>query len=494
MQLEKAKISELDDNNKTKDELPVQFNPTSLSLKVTNKIEGGETVGRQIRQYIGSSSTSLTFDLIFDTADEGTTDEPRSVREKTEIVERFLKPKGKEQKKFVAPRVRFEWNELIFDGVIDGLTIDLDHFAANGTPLRAKISVTIQEQNRDLELLQSGPGANSKSNAATPGRASAGGLGFGASAGIGLSASAGIGFGASASVGFSASASVGVALGGESAADFAARVGVDPAAWRGLDLGAESSLSLSAGVEIGFDAGLSMSAGLGVTVGVEAGVSISPEASFGLEASAGVSAVAGVGVGVELASGFALSSAGGVGAAIESVQNAKNRAAEERARQAFKAPPKALPAASASLNQATNAPARGGVPSSSLPTPAAQVPALEQVRTPLKSTGIPSLSAQQAVPPAPRPVRADVRANSFGFGVPLRRTVGEAADLRADSIRGGVALKSRISGGEPPISDDPTTPHWVALPARDVGRKSSDKIQQKFRPARPCGCAGRCKH
>ncbi|HKP86441.1 MAG TPA: hypothetical protein VJZ26_10105 [Blastocatellia bacterium] len=488
MQLQKATIAELDDSNKPKDEFPVQFNPTSLSLNVTNRIEGGQAVGRQVRQYIGSSSTTLTFDLIFDTADEGTTDSPRSVREKTEMVERFLRPKGKDEKKFVAPRVRFHWNELVFDGVVDALTISLDHFAANGAPLRAKITVTIKEQNRDLELLVSGPGANRKSNAATPGLSSAGGIGGG------FSASAGIGFGASASIGFSASANVGVALGGESAADFAARVGVDPAAWRGLDLGGESSLSLSAGAEIGFDAGLSASAGLGVTVGIEAGVSASVEASFGLEASAGVSAVTGVGVGAGLAAGFALSSAGGVSAALEATQDIKNQSAEQQARQAFNAPPRALLSASASSNQAASLPARSSASSNTSLAPSAQPAASTQGRAPLKSAGIPSPSAQQAAAPAPRPPRADQRASSFGFGVPLRSTVGEAADLRASSVQGGVALKSRVSPGEPPMTSDPTRPHWVALPERDRGRNAADKVQQVFRPSRLCGCAGRCKH
>lgn len=288
MQLQKATVAELDERNNPKDELDVQFNPTSLKLQVTNTIVNGKTVGQQARQYIGSSSTTLTLDLIFDTADEGTTDNPRSVRQKTAMVERFLRPKGTDKKTFLAPRVRFHWDELVFDGVVDSLTIDLDHFAANGAPLRAKLSLAIKEQNRDLELLASDKSAT-------------GGL----SGGIGGGASAGLGF--SASVGLGASASIGVALEGESSAEFAARVGVDPAAWRGLQIGGESSISLSAGVEVGFDTNLNASAGLGVTLGVEAGASASLEAAFGLEASASMNAVAGVGVGAELASGIALS-------------------------------------------------------------------------------------------------------------------------------------------------------------------------------------------
>ncbi|HJQ69632.1 MAG TPA: hypothetical protein VKA70_11705 [Blastocatellia bacterium] len=486
MQLEKAKIAELDDQNRVKGEFPVQFNPTSLRLQITNAIEGGNSAGRQVRQYIGSSSTTLTLDLIFDTADEGTTDNPLSVREKTKQIERFLQPKGKENGKFVAPRIRFRWNDLTFDGLVDSLTIDLDYFAANGAPLRAKVTLAIKEQNRDLELLISGPGANRQANVPAPGRSSAAGLGGG------IGASAGLGFSASASLGFSASASVGVALGGESAAEFSARVGLDPAAWRGLDFGGESSLSFSAGVEIGFDAGISASAGLGVTVGLEAGISSSLEASFGLEASAGLNAVSGVGVGAGLASGFALSAAGGVSAAIESVQQIKNQTAESQARQAFKAPQKSLPATSAAT-PTTGAQATVAAPN--ITSAASRQPAAPaQSRTPLSLSGAPSQSAQQSAPPAPRPVVADPRASSFGFGVPLRQALGEAAKSRGSSIRGQVAIRSKIASGDPPMTADPTKPPWVALPARDRARNAADKIQKKTRPARPCGCSSRCKH
>jgi hypothetical protein len=264
-----------------------------------------------------------------------------------------------------------------------------------------------------------------------------------------------------------------------------------------LELGGESSLSLSAGAEIGFSAGLNASAGLGVTVGLEAGVSASTGASFGLEASAGLSAVAGVGVGAELASGFALSAGGGVSAAIESVQTVKNYAAEQQTREAFNAPPKPSPGGPITQGASSSvAPIAQGAPSSAAPIARGAAPPMqpappEQNRQPLKNTGLPSISAQQAVGPAPRPPRADSRASSFGFGAPLRPTVGAAADERANSINGAVAVKSKFASGEPPMTDDPTTPPWVALPARDRSRKVADKIN---RPPRPCGCGGKCKH
>jgi hypothetical protein len=264
-------------------------------------------------------------------------------------------------------------------------------------------------------------------------------------------------------------------------------VGLDPAAWRGLQLDGESSLSLSAGVEVGFDASLSASAGLGVTLGVEAGASVSLEASFGLEVSAGINAVAGIGA--DLAAGFALSSAGGVSAALESVSAARSQAAEQQARAAFKAPEKPLPPAGSQMKETSSAQAATTVASAT----GAQPKPPAQKHTPLKSSGLPTVSAQQDAPAAPRVPRADPRSSSFGFGVPLRSTVGEAADRRAESIRGDVAVKSKTTSGDPPSTSDPTTPPWVALPSSNLSRQAADKRQRRFRPARPCGCSS-CKH
>ena len=448
MQLQKATIAELDESNTERDPFPVQFNPTTLRLTLNNRVEGNQSQGRQVRQFVGPSSTTLALDLIFDTADEGSSESPRSVREKTRKLERFLVPRGSGQQENAPPRLRFTWGDLIMDGVVDSLTIDFDHFAANGAPLRAKVTLSIQGQDRDRELQAQ---ADSRANAAAPGISISGGLG------IGLGASVGI------------SASVGVALGGESGAEFAARVGVDSAAWRGLELGGESSLSLSAGAEIGFSAGLNASAGLGVTLGAEAGANASPEASFGLAANPGVNAVAGVGVGNQLASGFALSSAGGVTSALESVQNAKNQTAANQSREAFQAPAKALPVT-------------------------AQPKPPEQKRTPLKNSGLPSVSAQQSASAAPPPPRADARASSFGSGVPLRPTISAAGDQRSNSLQGGAPVKAKIASGEPPVTNDPTTPAWEALPARNRARKVADQVQTQRRPARPCGCSGGCQH
>lgn len=452
MELQKAKITPLGANDEAGESFDVQFNPTSLRLTLTNKASGGTTSRNPVRQIVGPSETTLALDLIFDSADEGTSANPVSVRERTGRLESFLFPRNNEE--HAPPRLRFEWGDMIIDGTVDSLTVDFDHFAANGAPLRAKVSLSIKGQDRQRELQPIQPGA--RKDAPPPGAPSNSGPGGGGNG--------------------APSPNAVKALGGESAGELAARVGLDPAAWRGLELGGESSLSLSAGVEIGFSASLNASAGLGVSVGVEAGASVSLEASFGLEASAGINAVAGVGVGAELASGFALSAAGGVSAAIETVQTAKNQAGEQKARTAFKAPPKQLPAATPNRSTST---ATSSV--------ASQPKLPEQKRPPLKNTGLPTSSALERSEPAPRPVRADPRSSSFGFGVPLRDTVGPSADLRA------ITVKPKVATGEAPLTSDPTTPGWIALPSRDRGRTSADKVQGTVRPKHPCGCSGGCK-
>lgn len=489
-ELKKATLQEIKSDEKGTPlgpEIEVQFNPSTLKLQINNMTEGGRSQGRQARQFIGSSSTTLTLDLVFDTADEGTTDSPRNVREKTALVEKFVLPQGSRKDKQAPPKVRFHWGTLILDGIINNISIDFDLFAANGTPLRAKVGISIQEQNSKYQFLKAGAGANKAGNTPAPGAAFSGSVGISGS--LGVSGSAGISAGVSASFG--------AAIGGESSAEFAARAGLDPSAWRGLSVGANSSLSLEAGAEIGFSAGMTASAGIGVSIGVEAGVSASLEGSFGLEATTGVSAVAGVGVGAGLAAGFNLSAAGGVSAAIESVKIAKAQAAEQKARQAFNTPAAAPSQLAATTTTTTTTISRastitGGAGVAAHPPLPAQKPAMpEQRRAPLTGSGLPSSTTQQAARPAPAPPRADPRSTSFGFGVPLRSTVGQAANLRAGAIQGHVALRPQVSSGEPPSTTDPTTPPWVSLPRKDRARETDDPSRAS---AHPCGCATPCRH
>lgn len=396
------------------DPIEVQFNPNSLKLALANANDTGKTVGRQKAQYLGTGSATLSVELTFDTADEGTTEEPLSVLDRTTPVEQLLLPQGAEGQKQSPPTVRFEWGRFILTGLVESMNVDLDLFSDNGVPLRARVGLSIKEQRSDFEFMKKGPGANTGANAVAPGKAgpgAMGGIGLGAS--VGLSASASLGLGASVGGGiglgggvgigigasFSAGASVSmtaqtaVAIEGESAAEFAARVGVDPAAWRAVAAGqVDATLAMPAGAELDFEVGASAAAGLGATVGAQSGVAQSVETAFGLSApSARTPSVA-------AAPGFKLAAAGGVAAAIETVNIVKADASVAGTRHAF----------GVSSELPTVTPARPDAPS--------------QPRGALHRSG--DQRAGAVAPSAPPPPQADRRAISFGAGVPLRPRVG----------------------------------------------------------------------
>ncbi|NOY63100.1 MAG: hypothetical protein GXP10_08120 [Gammaproteobacteria bacterium] len=446
-ELQKAILQEVRaDQNETPegDPVAVQFNPTSLRLKLTNQVEGGRSRGRQRRQYNGSGSTVLSMDLIFDSADEGTVGNPVSVRTKTAIVEKYVVPKtdGSE----TPPRLRFEWNQLVITGIVEGLDIDFDLFAADGTPLRAKMSLTIKEQDAKYQFLEAGPGVRNGDDSQSPGGDQTAGNSDRSAA----------------------------ALEGESAPEFAARMGLDPAAWRGLDIDLSAGLSLEAGLDIGFSASLGGSAGVGVSAGMQAGIDLSVKAAVGLEAGAVVAGRGSLVADTKSAAGFALAAAGGVDAAIETVKVARSQQAVAQTSQAFT--PTSSVSAAAGSTSATAAQNSQAV-AQSITNPV-------QSRTPLSVSGSRSYSVQQQAATAPPPPKADPRASSFGFGAPLRPLYAAAMENgRVRVCAYGAAASS--TGDVPHIRNNPTTAPWVELPRRDRGRQVADKAQQQKRRS-PC--------
>src|SRR5439155_18873699 len=192
----------------------------------------GSARGREAARHLETSATTLSLDLVFDTADQASADgEAVNVRDLSKGVSRFVLPEVQGSRKQAPPRVRFAWGTFVFDGVMSQLSEDIDLFSETGVPLRSKVSIAVKEQNPEFIAGRLGPAAATGAGASPPG---------GGGAGPGSAGSGGD--------------STGLALGGESAADFAARMGLDPAAWRGLAGGLSSTLSLSAGLEIDFSA------------------------------------------------------------------------------------------------------------------------------------------------------------------------------------------------------------------------------------------------
>jgi hypothetical protein len=410
----------------------VQINPATLRLQMASTVDFGKDTGRQKVQYQGSTST-LSFDLVFDTADEGTTEEPVDVRTRTRQLERFVLPAMKKTKA-VPPRVQFTYGSFAVIGVMTVLNQDFDFFARNGVPLRAKCAVTIKEQRPEFDATKAGPGANTGAGAVPPlppGAANASGPGAG-------------GAGEPGNPPPDRSAT---ALAGESAPDLAARMGLDPHAWKGLR-GITDPLSLPAGLRVDFASSLSATGGLGVDSGAAAGVPPGDPAQVGpggpgvasagrAAAGAGAPASGGPVPAQPPADGTALASAGGLTQVLAAVAAAGAGAAAEAARQGFVTGPGPAPAR----------PATVGTP----------------------------------------PASPDPRALGYGFGVPLRPRipVGHAGTPGLVSER----RRAAAGGDGPPETDDPTVAGWLAVRAGPAGVDC--RPGKRTRPAGcGCGCGG----
>lgn len=305
------------------DPVNVQFNPTTLRVQISNKSAGGQQAGSQARQRPGTGEMTVNFDLVFDTADEGTTTAPVPVTRKTMTVEKFVRPRGSAPNQQTPPRVEFRWGTFVVQGVMESANIDLDLFAADGTPLRAKVAVSIKGQNPEYRYdpILPAAGANSGNTSApprTPNQPPAGAPGT--------------------TGGADSPSKVSQAMPGESLQQLAARNGLDPSAWRALANGISNPLSLSAGAEIALPPSLNL--GSGVTGQQGAGsdpqktASTLPLVSSGsLPASNRASTRAGGSDPVR--NGQALTQQGGVKGAIAKVRGDSQRSAVSTSQSGF---------------------------------------------------------------------------------------------------------------------------------------------------------------
>jgi hypothetical protein len=285
----------------------VQFNPATLKISRKNNVDrGGVTAGTQKRQQPSTEGSALSFELEFDTSEQGAGESRVNVREWTALVRQFVEP-DRDKPGRPPPAVRFSWGTLVFNGIIDQVTEDLDHFAPDGTPLRAKLGVSIAEQDFRYENNQDGGGARTAKDAPEPGAAPAGT--------------------APGSAGTDNPEQVVVAQDGESAQQLLARVGLDPEAWRGAMTGVEDPLSLAPGTPVQLGPEVST----GGVVGLAAGFAAAPTRTSPEALVAALGGPAGT-------AGFALAAAGGIAAADAALQRAAVDAAAARATAGFDVP------------------------------------------------------------------------------------------------------------------------------------------------------------
>jgi len=302
-------------------DVTVQFNPQTLKLTYSNENKSGNQPGGSASQYVGSGTTKLAVDLLFDTSQTDT-----DVRHWTAKIGHFLRPKDQpdQSNKKVPPGICFEWGSFSFAGVADSMQETLDYFSEGGKPLRATIALGLSRldivfpkdlpdpgqptpagqpgttqltptpNNKTVQQMagNNGNSANWKSIAAAnniddPLHVAPGtllNLSAGVSVGVGVSVGIGVGAGVSAGVGFSAGLGAGVGF----SAGASAGIGGGISAGAGISGGIGASADIGGGIGIGASA--SVGGGASTGFGVKANAAGSAGGSFGVGASAGAAA------------------------------------------------------------------------------------------------------------------------------------------------------------------------------------------------------------
>lgn len=159
--LEKLKIK----NEDTKEEFSVLFNPSEYSIDGASKWAEQEKRGQKPElQYTGGERRKLGMELFFDTYEARTDVRDHTVKLANLLV--FNKEKHR------PPKVTLSWGreapggafaDFPFTGVLESLKQHFTMFASDGTPVRAKLSVSfIQFSLTEEELKKNGPNSADK--------------------------------------------------------------------------------------------------------------------------------------------------------------------------------------------------------------------------------------------------------------------------------------------------------------------------------------------
>ncbi|WP_437285450.1 CIS tube protein [Sorangium sp. So ce406] len=286
VELRRAELVPFQESGNQADEgskIVLDFNPETLTIRVQNSLQDVPgRKGRQRTQFVGSSTSTLTFDAYFDSTrpknepgeEGGEREEDLDVRERTKKIAALLQVSDPDAQHPAPRRVQFRWGSIVFEGVFDSYTEVLEYFSPEGVPLRAKVSISLKEQKFEYQV-------DSTKRAQLATFRGGGGSDRGAGPrGVGDALS-------------------GVGAGIGSAGDVAAQNGLDSL----LDIGASASLSFdaSASASVGFRAEADLELGIGIDLAASAGVSLDVSATAAVEVFGGAAVSAALGDEVDVA-------------------------------------------------------------------------------------------------------------------------------------------------------------------------------------------------
>lgn len=152
--MEKAKLKWTTKVPKSKGELECQFNPAELSITKANTWSGKTLPNWNAPplQFGGGSPATYKLDLFFDSY--SVKDKPKDVREFTnKLLQLTLRGAGRSintKPNADPPSVIFIWGKIaLFTAVVESVTITYTMFAQDGTPVRAKASISFKQNDEE---------------------------------------------------------------------------------------------------------------------------------------------------------------------------------------------------------------------------------------------------------------------------------------------------------------------------------------------------------
>lgn len=142
--------------------LVCQFNPEQMTLSKNNKWAFRTDIGDNTPEpvFSGGDSGSMTIELVFDTT-KSQDDVRRSYYKLIKIA--MVKPSENADKKGEPRQVVVHWGKFIsYVAVVESISQTFTFFKANGTPLRANVSLSLREVFDKAELPPQNPTSRSE--------------------------------------------------------------------------------------------------------------------------------------------------------------------------------------------------------------------------------------------------------------------------------------------------------------------------------------------
>jgi hypothetical protein len=145
----------------TRQRIPCLFNPDELSISRGNTWKGKPLPGKgvPVLAYQGASSGSIELNLVFDTTDTGApvTDHTNKLLLLMEI-DTTLPGYDEESGNGRPPWVQFHWGDFhSFKSVITDLSLTFTYFSSAGTPLRARVTLSLNQFEPDDNWARQNP-------------------------------------------------------------------------------------------------------------------------------------------------------------------------------------------------------------------------------------------------------------------------------------------------------------------------------------------------